>query len=44
MKYRCNTEIVLNKLNLEIKGNEKIGVVGEQDVGKVQYVFSFLES
>ena len=34
VKYRPNTEIVLKKLNLEIKGNEKIGVVGRTGSGK----------
>ena len=34
VKYRPNTEIVLKKLNFEIKGNEKIGVVGRTGSGK----------
>ena len=34
VKYRPNTEIVLKNLNFEIKGNEKIGVVGRTGSGK----------
>jgi ABC-type multidrug transport system fused ATPase/permease subunit len=34
VKYRPNTEIVLKKLNFEIKGNEKVGVVGRTGSGK----------
>ena len=34
VKYRLNTEIVLKKLNFEIKSNEKIGVVGRTGSGK----------
>ena len=34
VKYRNNTPIVLNNINLEIKGKEKIGVVGRTGSGK----------
>ena len=34
VKYRSNTPIVLNNINLEIKGKEKIGVVGRTGSGK----------
>lgn len=34
LKYRPTTEEVLRKLNLEIKGGEKIGVVGRTGAGK----------
>jgi len=34
LKYRPTTEEVLRKLSLEIKGGEKIGVVGRTGAGK----------
>merc|ERR1719240_1514833 len=34
LKYRPTTEEVLRKLNVEIKGGEKIGVVGRTGAGK----------
>lgn len=34
LKYRPTTEMVLNKLSFEIKGGEKIGVVGRTGAGK----------
>lgn len=34
LKYRPTTEMVLNKLNVNIKGGEKIGVVGRTGAGK----------
>lgn len=34
LRYRPKTEMVLKKLNLNIKGGEKIGVVGRTGAGK----------
>lgn len=34
LKYRPTTELVLKKLTMEIKGGEKIGVVGRTGAGK----------
>jgi ATP-binding cassette subfamily C (CFTR/MRP) protein 1 len=34
VRYRPTTEIVLKKLNFEIEGNEKVGVVGRTGSGK----------
>ena len=34
LKYRPDTEIVLNNLSFDIKNNEKIGVVGRTGAGK----------
>lgn len=34
LKYRPNTEIVLNKLSFEVAPGEKIGVVGRTGAGK----------
>ena len=34
LKYRPTTEEVLKKLTMEIKGGEKIGVVGRTGAGK----------
>jgi len=34
MKYRDNTEVVLNKISFEIKGAEKVGIVGRTGSGK----------
>lgn len=34
LKYRPTTDLVLRKLSFEIKGGEKIGVVGRTGAGK----------
>ena len=34
MRYRPETEIVLNDLSFNIKGGEKIGIVGRTGAGK----------
>ena len=40
-KYRPETEIVLNNINAEISGGEKIGVVGKSGSGKSTLSLSF---
>lgn len=34
LKYRPSTDLVLKKLNLNIKGGEKVGIVGRTGAGK----------
>ena len=34
LRYRLETEIVLNDLSFSIKGGEKIGIVGRTGAGK----------
>ena len=34
LRYRKNTDIVLNKLSFSVKGGEKVGVVGRTGAGK----------
>ena len=34
LRYRKNTDIVLNKLSFKVKGGEKVGVVGRTGAGK----------
>ncbi len=34
MRYRPETEIVLNDLSFSVKGGEKIGIVGRTGAGK----------
>ncbi len=34
MRYRPETEIVLNDLSFKVKGGEKIGIVGRTGAGK----------
>ena len=34
MKYRPNTEVVLNNLSFKVRSGEKIGIVGRTGAGK----------
>ena len=34
MKYRPNTEVVLNNISFKVRGGEKIGIVGRTGAGK----------
>ena len=34
LRYRKNTDIVLNKLSFSVKGGEKVGIVGRTGAGK----------
>ena len=34
LRYRKNTDLVLNKLSFEVKNGEKIGIVGRTGAGK----------